>query len=127
MSAWTENELVTIGNAEELRIASLRRDVTFTNPTTIWVVRAADRLFVRSVHGATADWYRATQRTHQGRITAGGLTCDVTFTKADAASVDRVDAAYRTKYQRYAAAIVNSTFTADAHSASLELVPRKPG
>lgn len=102
MSVWTENELVTIGNAEELHIASLRREGTFTNPTTIWVVRVVDRLFVRSVHGVTADWYRATQRTHEGHITAGGMTCDVTFTTADAASVDRVDAAYRTKYQRCA-------------------------
>jgi hypothetical protein len=127
MSAWTENELVTIGNAEELHIASLRRDRTLTNPTTIWVVRAGDQLFVRSIHGATADWYRATQRTHEGGIAAGGMTCAVTFTTADAASVDSVDAAYRTKYQRYDAAIVNSTFTAAANSASLEVVARKPG
>ena len=35
MTAWTSDELNKIGNAEELQIASLRRDGTLRNPVTI--------------------------------------------------------------------------------------------
>ena len=36
MAAWTSDELNQIGKAEELQIASLRRDGTLRKPTTIW-------------------------------------------------------------------------------------------
>jgi hypothetical protein len=39
MTAWKSDELNKIGNAEELEIASLRRDGTLRKPTPIWVVR----------------------------------------------------------------------------------------
>jgi hypothetical protein len=39
MPAWTEDELARIGDAEELEVASLRRDGTLGSPRTIWVVR----------------------------------------------------------------------------------------
>ena len=39
-------------------------------------------------------------------------------------SVTRIDAAYRTKYRRYAANIVNSILTPQARSAAVKLVPR---
>jgi len=48
MAAWTADELSKIGPAEELEIASLRRDGTLGSPRTIWVVRHGDDLFVRS-------------------------------------------------------------------------------
>jgi hypothetical protein len=39
MTRWTSDELNKIGTAEELEIASLRRDGTLRNPMTIWIVR----------------------------------------------------------------------------------------
>src|SRR5829696_8630409 len=42
MSTWTSDELDRIGAAEELEIASVRRDGTLRNPVTIWVVRHGD-------------------------------------------------------------------------------------
>ena len=54
MTAWTSDELNKIGAAEELQIASLRRDGTLRNPVTIWVVGLGDGLHVRSVNGRTA-------------------------------------------------------------------------
>jgi hypothetical protein len=68
MTAWTSDELSKIGAAEELRIASLRRDGTLRNPVTIWVIRHGDDLYVRSVNGRTAAWFRGTQECHEGRI-----------------------------------------------------------
>jgi hypothetical protein len=44
MPAWTNNALSRIGDAEELEIASLRRDGTLGGPRTIWVVRHDDDL-----------------------------------------------------------------------------------
>jgi hypothetical protein len=43
-----------IGRAEELEIASARRDGTLRQPVTIWVVRHGDDLYVRSVNGRTS-------------------------------------------------------------------------
>src|SRR5574341_1340447 len=108
MTAWTSEELSKIGEAEELQIASLRRDGTLRNPVTIWVVAMADDLYVRSVNGRTAAWFRGTQVRHEGRIWAGGVEKDVTFVDADPGLNDQIDAAYRTKYCRYAASIIRS-------------------
>ena len=36
MTAWTSDELTRIGTADELEIASRRRDGTLGNPRTIW-------------------------------------------------------------------------------------------
>ena len=48
MSTWTSDELDRIGAAEELELASLRRDGTLRPYVTMWVVRAGDDLYVRS-------------------------------------------------------------------------------
>jgi hypothetical protein len=71
MTAWTTDELDRIEAADEMEIASLRPDGTLRNPTTIWVVRLGDDLYVRSVNGRTSGWFRGTQVRHEGRIRAG--------------------------------------------------------
>jgi hypothetical protein len=125
MTTWTSDELNKIERAEELRIASLRDDGTLRKPVTIWVVRLGDDLYIRSVNGRTSAWFRGTQVTHEGHIQAGGVDKDVTFVEeADPGINDKIDAAYRTKYRRYAASIVGSTVTPEARSATIKLVPR---
>jgi len=126
MTGWTNDELTKIEAADELQIASLRRDGTRRNPTTIWVVRLGDDLYVRSVNGRTAAWFRGTQVRREGHIRAGGVGRDVSFVDPDQDIGDQVDAAYRTKYRRYAASIVNSVLTPEARSATIRLVPRSP-
>jgi len=124
MTAWTSDELTKIGAAEELRIASLRRDGTRTNPVTIWVVRLGDDLYVRSVNGRTGTWFRGTQERHEGRIWAGSVEKDVTFVEEAAPTInDQIDATYRTKYRRYAANIISSVVSPEARSATIKLVP----
>ena len=124
MTTWTSDELNKIGTAEELQIASLRRDGTLRNPVTIWVVRHGDDLYVRSVNGRTAAWFRGTQVRHEGHIQAGGVDKDVTFVDADPDINDQIDAAYRTKYRRYAASIISHIVSPEARSATIKLVPR---
>ncbi len=125
MTKWTSDELNKIGTAEELQIASLRRDGTLTNPVTIWVVRLGDELYVRSVNGRTGAWFRGTQERHEGRIWAGSVQKDVTFVEEAAPTInDQIDATYRTKYRRYAANIISSVVSPEARSATIKLVPR---
>jgi hypothetical protein len=123
MTAWTNDELTKIGTAEELQIASRRRNGTLRNPVTVWVVRHGDDLYVRSVRGRTGAWFRGAQARHEGHISAGGVEKDVTFIEGDDAINDVLDAAYRDKYRRYAANIVGSTVTPQARDATLKLVP----
>ncbi len=127
MTTWTSDELTKIGAAEELQIASLQRDGTLRNPVTTWVVRHGDDLYVRSVNGRTGAWFRGTQARHEGRIQAGGVAKDVTFADAGQDISDELDAAYRTKYRRYAASIVNTIVSPQARSAAIKLVPRSAG
>ena len=123
MTAWSNDELNTIGAAEELQLASLRRDGTLRNPVTIWVVRLGDDLYVRSVNGRTAAWFRSAQDCHEAHIHAGGVDKDVLLIETDDLN-DEIDAAYRTKYRRYAASIIGSIVSPQARSATLKLMPR---
>ncbi len=124
MTEWTSDELNKIGGADELKIASLRRDGTLRKPVIIWVVRVGDDLYVRSAYGPAAAWFRSAQLHHEGCINAGGIQKDVAFEDTDAAVADQIDAAYRNKYRRYGAQYVDSVVTAGARSTTIRLVPR---
>jgi hypothetical protein len=128
VTAWTSDELRRIGTAEELQIASRRPDGRLRHPVIIWVVPHGDRLYVRSVNGPTAAWYRGTQASHDGHIRAGGVDKDVTFVTPDHDIDDDLDddldTAYRGKYGRYAASIIDAITSPEARSTTLELVPR---
>jgi hypothetical protein len=50
-----------LGVAEDLEIATVRSDGTLRRPVTIWVVRVGDDLYVRSVNGRSATWFRGAQ------------------------------------------------------------------
>jgi hypothetical protein len=124
MATWTSEELNKIGAAEELQIASLRRDGTLGGPRTIWVVRHGDDLYVRSVNGRTAAWFPGVQVRHEGHIQAGGVGKNVTFADVGHNIDDELDAAYRTKYRRYAASIISHIVSPQTRAATLKLVPR---
>ncbi|MFC4909642.1 DUF2255 family protein [Actinomadura gamaensis] len=99
MSAWNSDDLSTIGDATEIRIAPRNRDGALRRPTTIWVVRNGDDLYVRSANGPEGHWYRAAESTHRGRIEAAGLARDVSFVNTtDPVVNDEIDAAYLAKY-----------------------------
>jgi len=124
MTAWTSDELNRIGGADELSIASLRRDGTWRKPVIVWVVRVGGDLFIRSGYGRTAAWFRGTQVRHEGRISAGGIDKNVAFEDANPAEADRIDTAYRDKYMRYGAQYVASVTTQEARTTTLRLAPR---
>jgi hypothetical protein len=127
MMQWTSDQLDKLGRAEEVQIASARPDGKLRKPVTVWVARHGDDLYARSVGGRNSHWFRGTQESHEGRIRAGALQQDITFVDADHDIDDEVDAAYRSKYRRYAGSILNSVLTPQARSATLKLVPRPAG
>jgi hypothetical protein len=127
MATWTRDELRKVEAAEELEVASVRRDGTLGSPVTIWVVRVGDDLYVRSWKGRNSAWFRATQERHAGHIEAGGVGKDVTFVaETDDDVNDRIDAAYRTKYRRHGGRYVDPMVAPTARATTIKLVPRSP-
>jgi len=126
MATWTSGELAEITASDELRVASRRRDGTLTSPRIIWSVRLGDEVYVRSVNGRGSDWFRSTQVRHEGHIQAGGVSKDVTFTDPGDGLSDQIDAAYRAKYRRYAASILDHITSPQARAATIRLVPGGP-
>jgi hypothetical protein len=124
MTTWMSDELKKIGTAEELQIASLRRDGTLRKPVTIWVVRLGEDIYVRSVNGRNAAWFRGVQTGYEGHIRAGGVDKDVTFVEETDSDInDQIDTAYTTKYRRYAS-IAKSMVTLAVRAATIKIIPR---
>lgn len=124
MTTWTEEELSRIGTAEEVQLASARRDGTLRPYVTIWVVRADDDLYVRSAYGPTNPWFRRAKASGVGRIRAGGLERDVTFAEAAPGVHAAIDAAYHAKYDRYGPRLVGSVVGPEVEAVTIKLVPR---
>jgi len=131
MTAWVKNELRKIAEADDLHISPFREDgKTYGTPTWIWSVAVDDALYVRAYSGQKSIWYQAALRHKAGRITAAGMTKEVTFepieTKGGAEAGqkinDLVDDAYRAKYKRskYLAPMIG----ARARSATLKIMPK---
>ncbi|MGZ0198925.1 DUF2255 family protein [Streptomyces sp. RM1] len=123
MAAWSESDLARVGAAEELDLESERGDGSLRAPVTMWVVRAGDRLYVRSVKGTGGPWYRGARSQRRGRISAGGVERDVVFHEAGPEEYGPVDAAYRAKYGRYPS-IVEHVLTEQARAATLRVETR---
>jgi hypothetical protein len=125
MDTWTAEELDRVGRAEELQLASVRRDGTLRPYVTMWVVRAGDDLYVRSAYGPDNPWYRRAKAAAGGRIRAGGVERDVTFEETDAGADlhAAIDAAYHAKYDRYGPAIVGSVVGDKAAPVTIRLLP----
>jgi hypothetical protein len=78
-------------------------------------------LYVRAYNGQSSRWYQAAMRQKAGRITAAGLTREVSFASVEGAVVDRIDDAYRSKYGRspYLARMIGSP----ARAATVRIAP----
>ena len=102
----------------------MRRDGTRRAARPIWVVCAGDHLYVRAAYGAGSGWHRVARASGQARISAAGVVKDVTVEDAEDAVLDAVDAAYREKYGRRYASIVDSITDTDHRATTLRLTPR---
>ena len=125
MTGWTRNDLERVGAAEELQLATFKKDGTLRKPVVIWVVRVGDDLYVRSWRGREGAWFGHVQRLPEGRIGASGVTKDVMFVDAssDEALNNKINAAYQSKYRRYSAKYVRPMIALQARATTLKLVP----
>jgi hypothetical protein len=124
VSAWTDDELRRIGNATELQLAPRRHDGMLQTYTTMWVIRVADELYVRSAGGQDRPWYRHALATGTGRLRAGGIEHDVTVDATDPAIHEAIDASYHAKYDRYGPGPVSHVTGPATHAVTIHLVPR---
>ena len=124
MAAWTDDELAAVGTAEELELSSHRPDGTLRPFVTMWVVRIADDLYVRSAHGPDNGWYRRAVASGTGRIRAGGIERDIDFATPTRGVDHAIDAAYYAKYDRYGPSIVGTVVGPVAAEVTVGLVPR---
>jgi hypothetical protein len=121
VATWTPEELDRIGQAEELHLATRRRDGELSRYVTMWVARASDSLYVRSAYGPGNPWYRRATAAGEGRVRAGNVERDVTFASADLAVQGDIAAAYHAKCDRYGPQIVGSVTGPEAHAVTIRL------
>lgn len=125
MGAWAKAELQRIAATDDLHISPFREDGTrYGTPTWIWSVVVDDGLYVRSYNGQSGRWYQAAIRQKAGRITAAGMTKEVTFEPVGEAIRDRIDDAYRAKYE--GSPYLNPMIGARASAATVRVLPRDP-
>jgi len=74
----------------------------------MWIVRAGDDLYLRSSYGPNNPWFRRAKAGGAGRIRAGDLERDVTFSEAAPGVHAAIDAAYHAKYDRYGPRVVGA-------------------
>lgn len=123
MSLWSRNELRRIAEADDLHISPFREDgVTYGTPTWIWSVVVDDALYVRAYNGQKSRWYKAALRQKAGRITAAGMTKEVSLEPVEGPVNDQIDEAYRAKYggSPYLEPMIGKR----ARAATVKVVPR---
>ncbi len=124
MTTWSRDELRQIAEADDLHIAPFREDgVTYGTPTWIWSVAVDDALYVRPYNGQNSRWYLAAVRQGAGRITAAGMTKDVSFEAVGGPINERVNEAYRAKY--HGSPYLSPMIGARARSATVKVMPRE--
>ena len=124
MSTWAKDEVNRIAETDDLHISPLREDgTTYGTPTWIWSVAVDDALYVRAYSGKRSRWYQAALRQKAGRITAAGMTKEVSFEPVDGPINDRIDEAYRAKYRgsQYLTPMIGRR----ARAATVKVAPRE--
>lgn len=98
MSEWTAKDLDVIGSIEEVGVAPLAGDGTALKSVTIWAVTSGSDVFVRSVHGTGAGWYRHVLETGRAVFDAGDVSREVGFERVSELENQAVTDAYNAKY-----------------------------
>jgi hypothetical protein len=118
MATWSKDELGKIAEADDLHISPFREDGRRTAPRRgfgpSWSKMPSTC--------ANSRWYQAAVRQKAGRITAAGMTKDVTFEPVSGPIDDLVDNAYRTKY--HDSPYLSPMIGARARSATVKVTPR---
>jgi hypothetical protein len=124
MNQWSKDELKKIAETDDLHISPFRDDgLTYGTPTWIWSVVVDNNLYVRAYNGKSSRWYQAALRQKTGRITAAGMTKQVTFEMVHGPVNGRIDDAYKAKYE--GSEYLKPMIGARARSATVRIMPRE--
>lgn len=124
MSTWTKEELRKIAETDDLHISPYREDgKTYGTPTWIWSVVVGDDLYLRAYNGKNSRWYEAALRQKAGRITAAGITKEVTFEPMNGEKDALIDDAYKAKYK--GSPYLPPMIASGPRSATVKIVPRE--
>jgi hypothetical protein len=121
--AWSKEDLERIAATDDLHIAPFREDgSTYGTPTWIWSVVVDGNVYVRAYNGRNSGWHRAAMRHKAGKVTAAGITKEVSFEPVEGPINDRIDDAYRAKYRgsRY----LHPMIEAGPRSATVKVTPK---
>jgi len=119
---WLKDELRRIGETDDLHISPFREDgTTYGTPTWIWSVVVDGALYVRAYSGQKSRWFQAAMTQGAGRITAAGMTKDVTFERVEGPINDAIDEAYRAKY--HGSPYLSPMISARVRSATVKVMP----
>ena len=123
MTSWSAADAAAITQPQEVQVATRRRDGSLRRPRTIWIVGDGAEVFIRSTNGRGAAWYKSAITSGRGQLTVQSRPWDVTFHEVtDDATLSVVDAAYRSKYGRYAS-IVDHLVSPHPREATLRVDP----
>jgi hypothetical protein len=125
-STWQEDELRRIAVFDDLHVSPFREDGrTYGTPTWIWSVVVDGHLYGRAYNGTRSRWYQAALTQGAGRITVAGTMKEAAFEPVDGAINDRIDDAYRAKYNGspYLAPMIGER----ARAATVRIRPRVIG
>jgi len=124
MSTWSKNELNKIAETDDLHISPFRDDgKTYGTPTWIWSVVVDGELYVRGYNGQKSSWYQAAVKQKAGRISAAGITKEVSFETVNGSVNDRIDDTYRAKYK--GSPYLPPMISARARAATVKVTPRE--
>ena len=123
MDTWNSKELQEIIKEDDLHISPLRTDgETYGTPTWIWCVAVDDDLYVRAYNGQQSSWYQAAMKQGVGQVHAAGNVWDVHFESVNGEINDRIDKAYKEKYQD--SSYLSPMIGQQARSATVRVKPR---
>src|SRR2546427_1708506 len=124
MSTWSKDELRKIADTDDLHISPFREDgKAYGTPTWIWSVVVDDALYVRAYNGQNSRWYQAAMLQKAGRISAAGMTKEVSLEPVKGRINDSIDDGYRAKYKT--SPYLKPMIGQSARSATVKVVPRK--
>ena len=117
-------DLTAIAQAEEVRIETHGADGT-THRTIIWIVEHDGELYIRSVNGPSARWYREATADTSVALLVGDRRYEAQLVPAtDPASIDACSAGLKAKYRGDHS--LGSMLEADTLPTTLRVVPMVP-
>src|ERR671910_945919 len=115
-----------LDETREVRIETRREDGSPEHRTIIWVVVVEGEVFVRSVRGAKGRWYREISSNPEGALHVEDDRIPVQAAPTtEAATVDAVSAAFRSKYQQSSPASTEAMVRPETLPTTLRLSPSR--